>query len=88
MFYKTLTARTPPKSPPAATEWCRPLLQHDVCSERVPFVRSGGYRSAKRVLLSLVTLTLWKWRGLEGRRPKLEGEREAWFLGRIPFPAS
>jgi len=38
-----LTKHTPhantPKSSPAATQWCHPLLLHAVCSERIPFVR-------------------------------------------------
>jgi len=34
MFYQT-NARRPPKSPPAAMEWFRPLLHDDICSERV-----------------------------------------------------
>jgi len=28
-----------PEITPAATQWYRPLLLHDVCSERIPFVR-------------------------------------------------
>jgi len=46
------------KHPLAATKWARPVLLHAVCSERMPFVRTGGVGSAKRVLLFLVTLTL------------------------------
>jgi len=44
MFYQTYTARKPPKSSPAATQWCRPLLLHAVCSEPIPFVCCLGWR--------------------------------------------
>jgi len=35
MFSQTFTARKLPISPPAGTEWCRPLLMHAICSERI-----------------------------------------------------
>jgi len=35
MFYQTQTARKPPKSPPAATEWSRLPVRDVICSDRV-----------------------------------------------------
>jgi len=51
------TARKPPKSPPAATQWCRSLLRDVICSERVPFSRCRGVVGLHSAFI-LVTLTL------------------------------
>ena len=57
MFYQTYTARKPPKSP-AGSDGMVPSAAAARCLQRAHTIRTlpGGDGSAKRVILSLVTL--------------------------------
>jgi len=61
MFYQTWTACRLPKSPPAVTEWSRPLLLHAVCSEHIPFLHCREVTGVLSAFLSLVIRVFCPW---------------------------
>jgi len=57
---------SPRNHPPGiGTEWCRPLLMHAVCSERIPFVPCLGVMG---VLSAFCPWWLWPWHSNSSER--------------------